>query len=166
MTVDGKQISSGYAVTLKSKQNLAVSVKAKSGYEYSGLKSVDGNGNVKNYTVSTVSFSVDSTTNVIVMTKKKNSTVQPDVYTGSRAVLALSSDGTLYGWGENDLGQLGITAQIIKKPVPIFSGAVKAGSLRTPNSISREHFPATSMVLRTASASSGKASSISCSDFR
>ena len=124
--VDGKAISSGYSMTLKSKENITVSVKVKSGYEYLGVKSVDVNGGVKNYTVTSVTFSVDSTTNVVVLTKKSGVTVEPAVYTGSRAVLALASDGTLYGWGENDYGQLGITANTVKKPVPVFGGAVKA----------------------------------------
>lgn len=126
VSIDGKTVSSGYARQVKSSGKATLSVSAKSGYEVTAIKCTDAKGNVKSYTSKTVSISLDNTVNVVVLTKKTGAAYTPSVATGSRAVLAVASDGTLYAWGENDYGQLGITSSTVTKPVPVFSNVEKA----------------------------------------
>lgn len=126
VTVNGKTVDSGYSETIKNASKVTLAVSPKPGYEFISIKCTDANGKVKTYTIKNITLNIDKTLNVAVLTKKTGLTVTPSVTTGSRAVFAVSSEGVLYAWGENEYGQLGITAYSVTKPVPVFSNVIKA----------------------------------------
>ena len=124
--INGDVIRSGYSVTLKSTERIALTATAKDGYTYTGIITTDSKGSNKTYSDTTVTLNVDGTMNVLVKSKKDGYEAEPAVYTGSRTVLALAADGTLYGWGNNEYGQLGMVSDTIKKPTAIFTNVKKA----------------------------------------
>ena len=126
VTVDGGSVRSGYSKQIKGTGKATVAVSVKSGYELAAIKCTDGKGATKTYTSKNVTLNIDSTLNVVILTKKTGASYTPAVATGSRAVLATASDGTLYAWGENEYGQLGITSSTVTKPVPVFSNVAAA----------------------------------------
>ena len=124
--VNGSSINSGLVKKVSDAGAVTVSVAEKSGYEFVGVKLTDANGVVKTLSEKSFTITVKATNNIAIMTKKTGINSTPSVATGSRAVFAVASDGAVYAWGENEYGQLGLTSNTIKKPVQVFSNAVKA----------------------------------------
>ena len=124
--VDGGSVSSGYSKKVSGSGSAAISISVKSGYELTAVKCTDAQGNVKTLNSTSFNISLNKTNNITVLTKKTSASYSPSVATGSRAVLAVASDGVLYAWGANEYGQLGIVSTTVTKPVPVFSNVAKA----------------------------------------
>ena len=126
--LDGTAVRSGYSEKFKNSVKKTLTVEVKDGYELVNIKTVSGNGKVKNYNLNSVTLNVDATLTVTVMTKKTNASAEPMIVTGSRAVFALADDGQLYAWGENELGQLGVSSGTVTAPIPVVSDVVKVAA--------------------------------------
>ena len=126
--IDGKTVNSGYTVKFKGTAKISMTIDVKDGYELVNIKSVAKNGTVRNYNLTSITFNVDSTLNVTILTKRSNASAEPMVVTGSRAIFALADDGQLYAWGENDYGQLGINSGTVTEPTVVASDVKKVST--------------------------------------
>lgn len=127
VTFDGKTVKNGdKAVFGKSGtvKEIAYEITAKDGYVIDSVIVSDSSGKQKKLTEMSGTLRLTGDTTVIVTTLKEGTVSQTEykIAGGSSEIFALTPDGTLYAWGNNSTGAMGIAAGVYTRPVMLMTG--------------------------------------------
>ena len=107
--------------------NVNYEIELKDGYQLSSVLLTDSNGKQTRLDDLKGTLELTSDTTLTVCTLKKNTSAGTEngLAVGGSAIFALTDNGTLYAWGNNSGGAMGIAVKTYTKPVAIMTG-VKA----------------------------------------
>ncbi len=129
LDVNGQNVPEGYTTEVEAASSLNLSVTTKSGYDFVSINVIDANGNQKTYAHPKTTVSLSGKTSIIVLAKMKNFRTTPQIVAGSRSMFAITENGDMYAWGNNELGQNGVfTSKTLTKPTLIMTGVVKVAT--------------------------------------